>query len=154
MLKEGDAVCDFRLNGIDGDGNEGEFSLNDFRGRKLVLYFYPRDNTPGCTKEACDFRDSMNSLTGKGVTVIGISPDSIESHKRFRDKFNLNFYLLSDPDRAVAEAFGAYGEKKSYGKVSKGIIRSTFLIDESGRLIKAWRNVKVKGHVEEIKGYL
>ncbi len=154
MLKEGDLSCDFRLKGIDGDGNEGEFSLNDFRGRKLFLYFYPRDNTPGCTKEACAFRDSMNSLSAKGVTVIGISPDSIDSHKRFREKFNLNFYLLTDPDRVVAEAFGAYGEKRSYGKVSKGIIRSTFLIDESGRIMKAWRNVKVKGHVEEIEGYL
>ncbi|HIQ31230.1 MAG TPA: thioredoxin-dependent thiol peroxidase [Aquifex aeolicus] len=150
MLKEGDRAPDFCLRGIDEKGEEREFSLKDFRGEKLILYFYPKDNTPGCTVEACDFRDNLNKLVRMGYRVVGVSPDSVESHRKFREKHSLNFPLLSDPDKKVAEAFGAFGEKKMYGKVTKGIIRSTVLIDEEGRVLKVWHNVKAKGHVEKL----
>ncbi|RLJ70267.1 peroxiredoxin Q/BCP [Hydrogenivirga caldilitoris] len=150
MLKEGDKAPDFCLKGIDEKGEEREFCLKDFKGRKLILYFYPKDDTPGCTVEACDFRDNLNPLVSKGYLVVGVSPDSVSSHKKFKEKHGLNFPLLSDPDKKVAEAYGAYGEKKMYGKVTKGIIRSTFLIDEEGRIAKAWYNVKAKGHVEKL----
>ena len=150
MLKEGEKAPDFCLKGIDERGEEKKFCLKDFIGNKLILYFYPKDNTPGCTVEACDFRDNLNVLVSKGYKVVGVSPDSVSSHKKFKDKYNLNFPLLSDPDKKVAEAYGAYGEKKMYGKVTKGIIRSTFLIDEEGRIAKAWYNVKAKGHVEKL----
>ncbi len=150
MVEEGQKAPDFCLKGIDEKGQEREFCLKDFRGKKVILYFYPKDNTPGCTTEACDFRDSLGVLSEKGYIVIGISPDSIKSHKNFKEKHGLNFILLSDPDKKVAEAFGAYGEKKMYGKTTKGIIRSTFIIDEEGKVIKAWRNVKAKGHVAQV----
>jgi len=150
MLKEGDKAPDFCLKGIDERGEEKEFCLKDFRGEKLILYFYPKDDTPGCTTEACDFRDNLNQLNSLGIKVVGVSPDSVSSHKKFKEKYKLNFPLLSDPDHKVASAYGAYGEKKMYGKTKMGIIRSTFLIDEEGRLQKAWYNVKAKGHVEKI----
>ena len=150
MVKEGQKAPDFCLKGIDEKGQEREFCLKDFRGRKVILYFYPKDNTPGCTTEACDFRDNLGVLSEKGYVVIGVSPDSIKSHKNFKEKHGLNFILLSDPDKKVAEAFGAYGEKKMYGKTTKGIIRSTFIIDEEGKVVKAWRNVKAKGHVAQV----
>ncbi|MFA5353452.1 MAG: peroxiredoxin, partial [Thermodesulfovibrionales bacterium] len=118
-------------------------------GRAVVLYFYPRDNTPGCTQEACDFRDNLNRLTPHAA-VIGVSSDSIASHKRFREKQGLTFPLLSDPDHTVLTAYGAWGEKKMYGKVSEGTIRSTFLITADGLIAKAWKSVKVKGHVDEV----
>ena len=147
MLKEGEKAPDFCLKGIDEKGEEREFCLKDFRGSNLILYFYPKDNTPGCTVEACDFRDNLNVLVEKGYRVVGVSPDSINSHRKFKEKYNLNFPLLSDPDKKVAEAYGAYGEKKMCGRVTKGIIRSTFLIDEEGRIKKVWYNVRAKGHV-------
>ena len=150
MLKEGDRVPNFCLKGIDEVGNEREFCFDEFRGNKVILYFYPKDNTPGCTQEACDFRDNLNLLKEMGYVVIGVSPDSVNSHKKFKEKYGLNFILLSDQDKKVAEMFGAYGEKKAYGKITKGIIRSTFLIDEEGRIIKEWRNVKAKGHVAKV----
>ncbi len=150
MLKEGDKAPEFCLQGIDENSQEREFCLKDFRGKKVILYFYPKDNTPGCTTEACDFRDNMNVLANMGYIVIGVSPDSVNSHKKFQDKYGLNFILLSDPDKKVAESYGAYGEKKMYGKVTKGIIRSTFVIDEEGKIAKAWYNVKAKGHVEKV----
>ena len=150
MLKEGDKVPNFCLQGIDEEGKEKEFCFDEFKGKKVILYFYPKDNTPGCTQEACDFRDNLNLLKEMGYVVIGVSPDSVNSHKKFKEKYNLNFILLSDPDKKVAEMFGAYGEKKAYGKVTKGIIRSTFLIDEEGRIVKEWRNVKAKGHVAKV----
>ncbi len=150
MLKEGDKAPDFCLKGIDEKGEEKEFCLKDFKGKKVILYFYPKDNTPGCTTEACDFRDNMNVLANMGYTVLGVSPDSVNSHKKFKEKYDLNFILLSDPDKSVAESYGAFGEKKMYGKVTKGIIRSTFLIDEDGNIAKAWYNVKAKGHVEKV----
>ncbi len=150
MLKEGDKAPDFCLKGIDEKGEEKEFCLKDFLGKKVVLYFYPKDNTPGCTQEACDFRDNIERIKEKGAVVLGVSPDSINSHKKFFEKYGLNFPLLSDPDKKVAESYGAYGEKKMYGKVTKGIIRSTFIIDEEGKIKKAFYNVKVKGHVDKV----
>ncbi|AAC06750.1 thioredoxin-dependent thiol peroxidase [Aquifex aeolicus] len=150
MLKEGDKVPSFCLPGIDEEVNEREICIDEFKGKKVILYFYPKDNTPGCTQEACDFRDNLNLLKEMGYVVIGVSPDSTASHKKFKEKYGLNFILLSDKDKKVAEMFGVYGEKKAYGKVTKGIIRSTFLIDEEGRIIKEWRNVKAKGHVAKV----
>ncbi|MFQ5735669.1 MAG: thioredoxin-dependent thiol peroxidase [Thermodesulfobacteriota bacterium] len=150
MVDQGATAPAFRLQGIDEDGQERVFGLEDFKGRKVVLYFYPRDNTPGCTREACDFRDNMARLASSGAVVLGVSPDSVKSHLGFREKHGLAFPLLSDPDRATAAAYGAFGEKKMYGKTTMGIIRSTFLIDESGRVERAWRGVKVAGHVDEV----
>ncbi|MCS7284548.1 MAG: thioredoxin-dependent thiol peroxidase [Hydrogenobacter thermophilus] len=150
MLKEGDKAPEFCLEGIDEDGKEGRFCLGDFLGKPLILYFYPKDDTPGCTQEACDFRDSMSRLSSMGIRVVGISPDSLSSHKKFREKHGLNFILLSDPEKEVARLYYAYGKKKMYGKETEGIIRSTFLIDEKGVIKKAWYNVKAKGHVENV----
>ncbi len=154
MLKEGDRVPNFCLKGIDEEGKEREFCFGEFRGKKVIIYFYPKDNTPGCTQEACDFRDNLNLLKELGYTVIGVSPDSPSSHRKFKEKYGLNFVLLSDPDKKVAEMFGAYGEKKAYGKVTKGIIRSTFVIDEEGKIVKEWRKVKAKGHVQKVVEFL
>jgi peroxiredoxin Q/BCP len=150
MLKEGERAPDFSLSGVDEKGEEREYGMNEFRGKRVVLYFYPKDNTPGCTLEACDFRDSMNRLVRDGIAVLGVSPDSVASHARFQEKQGLNFSLLSDPDRSVAERYGAYGEKKMYGKTSMGIIRSTFIISAKGTIEKVWTKVKAKGHVEEV----
>lgn len=138
-----------KLNGIDTDGTEKEFSLADFKGQKIILYFYPKDNTSGCTQEACNFRDNFNRLTSK-ATVIGVGPDSIKSHLKFKENHELNFILLSDPEHILSEAFGAWGEKSMYGRKYMGIIRSTFILDENGSIIKEWRKVKVKGHVDEV----
>lgn len=138
-----------KLLGIDETGAEKEFSLSDFKGKKVVLYFYPKDNTSGCTQEACDFRDNFNRLTSKAV-VIGVSPDSIKSHLKFKEKQSLNFILLSDTEHKLAEAFGAWGEKSMYGRKYFGIIRSTFILAANGKIEKEWRKVKVKGHVEEV----
>lgn len=138
-----------KLHGIDANGVQQQYSLEDFKGQKVVLYFYPKDNTSGCTQEACDFRDSFNRLTSKAV-VIGVSPDSIKSHINFQNKHGLNFILLSDPEHKLAEQFGAWGEKSMYGKKYMGIIRSTFIINEDGEIQKEWRKVKVKGHVDEV----
>lgn len=150
MIEIGDKAPDFHLSGIDSEGNENMFSLKDFLGKKIILYFYPKDNTPGCTTEACDFRDNMNRLLSKGVSVIGVSPDSIKSHVKFKSDHGLAFPLLSDPDKKVASAYGAYGDKVMYGKKTVGMIRSTFLIGADGSLEKIWRNVKAKGHVDSI----
>ncbi len=124
--------------------------LSDLRGRLVVLYFYPRDNTPGCTTEACDFRDNMARVTGRGAIVLGVSPDPAKSHVRFREKHDLPFPLLVDEDHSVAEAYGAWGEKKMAGRTYEGIIRSTFLIDAESIVVRAWYKVKVKGHVDEV----
>ena len=144
---------DIKLQGLDIEGNEKEFSLNDFKGQRVILYFYPKDNTSGCTQEACDFRDNINRLTSY-ATVIGISPDSIKSHKSFKEKHSLNFILLSDPEHKLAEKFEVWKEKSMYGRKYMGIERSTFIIDKNGKIEKEWRKVKVKGHVEEVTGYL
>lgn len=145
-LQIGQPVPEFTLEASGGQ----EISLSDYRGKKVVLYFYPKDSTPGCTQEACDFRDSLAAYEQKGAVVLGISPDPVKSHDKFAQKYELSFPLLSDPDHAVAEAFGVWQLKKMYGKEYEGIVRSTFLIDEEGILIKAWNKVKVKGHTEEV----
>ena len=142
-----------KLQGIDIDGIEKEYSLNDFKGQKVILYFYPKDNTSGCTQEACDFRDNINRLTSF-ATVIGVSPDSIKSHLKFKEKQSLNFILLSDPEHKLAEAFNVWVEKSMYGRKYMGIERSTFVLDENLNIIKEWRKVKVKGHVDEVIEYI
>ena len=142
-----------KLQGIDIDGIEKEYSLNGFKGQKVILYFYPKDNTSGCTQEACDFRDNINRLTSF-ATVIGVSPDSIKSHLKFKEKQSLNFILLSDPEHKLAEAFKVWVEKSMYGRKYMGIERSTFVLDENLNIIKEWRKVKVKGHVDEVIEYL
>ena len=144
---------DIKLQGIDVDSIEKEYSLNDFKGQKVILYFYPKDNTSGCTQEACDFRDNINRLTSF-ATVIGVSPDSIKSHLKFKEKQSLNFILLSDPEHKLAEAFKVWVEKSMYGRKYMGIERSTFVLDENLNIIKEWRKVKVKGHVDEVIEYL
>ena len=146
-------MSDIKLQGLDVRGNEKGFSLNDFKGQRVILYFYPKDNTSGCTQEACDFRDNINRLTSY-ATVIGVSPDSIKSHKSFKEKQSLNFILLSDPEHKLAEKFEVWKEKSMYGRKYMGIERSTFIIDKSGNIEKEWRKVKVKGHVDEVIEYL
>ena len=120
--------------------------LSDFEGQPVVLYFYPKDDTPGCTKEACAFRDASKQLKALGAVVLGMSPDDVASHAKFRDKFSLNFPLLADPDHSIAEAYGAWREKNMYGKRSMGVQRSTYLIDASGKIVKVWKKVSVDGH--------
>jgi peroxiredoxin Q/BCP len=146
MLAEGTMAPDFRL---PADGG-GEVALSDHRGKKVVLYFYPKDNTSGCTQEACDFRDDYSQITAAGAVVLGVSPDSVKSHDGFKLRYNLPFFLLSDPDHRVAEMYGAWGEKKMYGKSYMGIIRTTFVIDEEGRIVKVFPKVRVKGHSQEV----
>ena len=142
-------MTDIKLQGLDIDGSEKEYSLNDFKGQKVILYFYPKDNTSGCTQEACDFRNNINRLTSY-ATVIGVSPDSIKSHKSFKEKQSLNFILLSDPEHKLAEEFEVWKEKSMYGRKYMGIERSTFILDKDSRIEKEWRKVKVKGHVDEV----
>ena len=139
--------------GINENGNEIELSLSDFKGQRVVLYFYPKDNTSGCTQEACDFRDNINRLTTKAI-VIGVSPDSIKSHLKFKENHGLNFILLSDPEHKLAEEYGVWKEKSMYGRKYMGIERSTFIIDKDGNIEKEWRKVKVKGHVDEVLDFL
>jgi thioredoxin-dependent peroxiredoxin len=150
MIDVGDKAPDFSLQGIDASGHEKTFSLKDYKGKRLVLYFYPKDNTHGCTEEACDFRDNIARLAKSGIAVFGVSPDSLKSHANFKTRQGLTFPLLSDPDKMVAMAYGAYGEKKLYGRTFKGILRSTFLIEQDGSVGMVWRNVKAKGHVEVV----
>ena len=145
-------MTDIKLQGLDTDGNEKEYSLSDFRGEKVILYFYPKDNTSGCTQEACDFRDNINRLTNV-ATVIGVSPDSIKSHIKFKEKQFLNFILLSDTEHKLAEKYGVWKEKSMYGRKYMGIERSTFILDKNGNIQKEWRKVKVKGHVDEVLDY-
>lgn len=142
-----------KLKGIDENGNEKEFSLNDFKGEKIVLYFYPKDNTSGCTQEACNFRDNLNRIM-KYAKIIGVSPDSIKSHLSFKSKQDLNFPLLSDDEHKLADEFEVWKEKSMYGKKYMGIERSTFIISPDGEIEKEWRKVKVNGHVDEVIDYL
>ena len=137
-LEVGDKAPSFSL----PDANGNKVSLNDYRGRKVIVYFYPAASTPGCTKEACDFRESLGELADAGFDVIGISPDKPEKLAKFRDNEKLTFPLLSDPDRKVLTAWGAYGEKKMYGKTVQGVIRSTFVVDEKGKVEVAQYNIK------------
>jgi thioredoxin-dependent peroxiredoxin len=142
----GDKAPDFKL----PDENGKTVSLSDFKGKQVVLYFYPKDATPGCTTEACDFRDNLGRLAKAGAVVLGVSADSAESHKKFKEKQGLNFPLLSDPGRKAIEAYGVWQEKSLYGRKFMGIVRSTFIIDASGRIAKVFPKVKVAGHADEV----
>jgi len=146
MLKPGDKAPAFSLPSDDG----GTVSLKDLKGRKVVLYFYPKDDTSGCTTEACEFRDRWNAVKRAGAVVLGVSPDGVASHQRFRKKYRLPFPLLADTDHAVAERYGVWGEKSMYGRKYFGILRSTFIIDETGRIAAVFRRVKPKGHAAEV----
>ncbi|MFC4603290.1 thioredoxin-dependent thiol peroxidase [Rhodococcus kronopolitis] len=146
-LSPGDAAPEFTLPDADGK----EVSLSDFRGRKVIVYFYPAASTPGCTKQACDFRDSLAELNGAGLDVVGISPDKPAKLAKFRDAESLTFPLLSDPERTTLTAWGAFGEKKMYGKTVQGVIRSTFLVDEEGKIEVAQYNVRATGHVAKLR---
>ena len=145
-LEEGQKAPAFTLKADDGS----KVKLSDLKGSPVVLYFYPADDTPGCTREACAFRDRSAELKKLGAKVFGVSPDDVASHVKFKKKFDLNFPLLADPDHAVAEKFGAWREKNMYGNVKMGIVRSTFLIGPDGVIKKVWRSVKVDGHDEAV----
>jgi peroxiredoxin Q/BCP len=146
MIQEGKKAPEFVLPSSEG----GEVRLSDLRGKTVVLYFYPKDDTPGCTREACAFRDSQAALKKKGVVVLGVSGDSLASHGKFTAKYKLNFPLLSDPEKAVAKRYGAWGEKVLYGKKTVGMIRSTFVIDGEGVVRRVFPRVKVDGHAEQV----
>ena len=146
-LAPGDVAPDFSLPDADGQ----PVTLSGLRGQRVIVYFYPAAMTPGCTKEACDFRDNLGVLAGAGLTVLGISPDRPEKLAKFRDKESLNFTLLADPDREVLQAYGAYGEKMMYGRKTVGVIRSTFVIGADGRVERAYYNVRATGHVERLR---
>ena len=146
-LAPGDVAPDFSL--PDADGRL--VTLSGLRGQRVIVYFYPAAMTPGCTKEACDFRDNLGVLAGAGLTVLGISPDRPEKLAKFRDKESLNFTLLADPDREVLRAYGAYGEKMNYGKKTVGVIRSTFVVGADGKIERAYYNVRATGHVERLR---
>jgi peroxiredoxin Q/BCP len=145
-VESGQRAPAFTLTADDGS----KVRLSDFKGQPVVLYFYPKDDTPGCTREACAFRDQHATFKKMGAAVLGVSPDSTDSHARFRTKYRLNFPLLADQHHAVAEKFGAWREKNMYGKKSMGVVRSTFLIDATGKVAKVWKQVKVDGHDEQV----
>lgn len=144
-LKEGMKAPDFVL-----PGGDGEVSLKDFRGKKVVLYFYPRDNTPGCTREACSFEENLDRVKRQNAVVIGVSPDPVDSHQRFAQKFGLSFPLVSDEKKELAKRYGVWKQKTFMGRKFLGVVRSTFVIDETGRIARIFRNVKVDGHTEEV----
>jgi peroxiredoxin Q/BCP len=146
MLKEGATAPAFSLPSDDG----GTVALKDLRGRKVVLFFYPKDDTSGCTAEACEFRDSWAAVKRQGAVVLGVSPDGVKSHGKFKEKYDLPFPLLADEDHAVAEAYGVWGEKSMYGRKYFGILRTTFVIDEAGRVAKVFEKVKPRGHAAEV----
>lgn len=146
MLTEGKKAPNFSL--LDGEGNK--VSLSDFKGKKVVLYFYPKDMTSGCTKEACDFRDSFPNFKKVKAVVLGVSPDSVQSHKKFSDKYDLPFILLSDEKKSVLEKYGVWKEKSMYGRKYMGVERTTFIIDKDGKIVKIFPKVEVNGHVEEV----
>ncbi len=145
-VEVGKKAPDFTLQADDG----GKVKLSSLRGKPVVLYFYPRDDTPGCTREACAFRDRKAELATLGAAVLGVSTDGVDSHGKFRDKYKLNFPLLADPQHKVAEKYGAWREKVRFGKTSMGIQRSTYLIDAEGVVRKVWKNVKVDGHDRQV----
>ena len=146
MLKVGNKAPAFKLPGDDGKIH----CLSDYKGKKVVLYFYPKDDTSGCTKEACDFRDNMKRIAKKDTFVIGVSKDNEKSHKKFKDKYDLNFLLLSDEDAKVLEKYEVWQEKSMYGRKYWGIVRTTFIIDEQGKIQKIFDKVKVPGHVDQV----
>ena len=149
-VTKGSRAPDFTLPSDEG----GTVTLSDLRGQKVVLYFYPKDDTPGCTTQACDLRDAMPTFDELDAVVLGVSPDSVASHRKFRDKYGLNYTLLADEDHRVAEAYGVWKEKNMYGRKSMGIERSTFLIDENGTVAEAWRKVSPKGHADLLQDAL
>jgi peroxiredoxin Q/BCP len=146
MVKEGAAAPAFKTK----DDNGEDVSLKDFRGQKVVLYFYPKDDTPGCTKEACSFRDAYSKFRKQGIKLLGVSPDSEASHKKFVEKYKLPFTLLADRDHAIADAYGVWGEKKFMGRTYMGVLRTTFLIDEKGKIRKVFEKVKPEDHATEV----
>ncbi len=146
MLKEGTTAPAFKTT----DANGETISLKDLRGQKVVLYFYPKDDTPGCTKEACSFRDDFAKFKKRGIAVLGVSPDSEKSHKKFETKYKLPFTLLADTDHAIAESYGVWGEKKFMGRTYMGVQRTTFLIDEKGKIKKVFEKVKPEDHASEV----
>ena len=150
--KEQQPAPDFTLPaiGCDDTVKNGQVHLQDLKGRTIVLYFYPKDDTPGCTKEACSFRDANHEIQKRGVVVLGVSADNVDSHKKFAEKYGLPFPLLSDTDKSVSQLYGAYGEKSMYGKKYMGIHRSTFLIDKEGIMRKIWSSVKPENHANEV----
>lgn len=150
QLSPGEPAPDFELT----DGGGKTWRLSDLRGKKVILYFYPADDTPGCTAEACDFRDSMEPLQAAGYTVLGVSPQGAESKQNFAQKYSLNFPLLIDEDHKVADAYGAWGERNLYGNVFETVLRSTFVIDVEGKIAEAQYNVKAKGHVSRLRATL
>lgn len=149
MLDVGDKALDFTLP-TDSQTGDGTLSSASLAGQPYVLYFYPKDNTSGCTTEACAFRDNWARITGAGATVVGVSKDSVKSHDRFKAKHELPFPLVSDTELLLLKAYGAWGPKKLYGREYEGVIRSTFIIDASGTITHAWRKVRVKGHVDQV----
>jgi len=147
-LKEGDIAPNFK--GLNQDGDE--LSLNEFKGKKIILYFYPKDNTSACTAEACNLNDNYSVLTQKGYVVIGVSPDSAASHQKFIAKYELNFNLITDESKVILEKYGVWGEKSMYGRKYMGVNRTTFIIDEEGKIEKIFNKVKTKAHTEQILG--
>jgi len=145
-LKLGDKAPDFE--GVNQDGKK--VGLQDFFGKKLILYFYPKDNTPGCTAESCNLNDNYNAWLEKGFEVLGVSPDSVESHRKFKEKFNLEFDLIADTEKEILQAYGAWGEKNMYGKKYMGVLRTTFIIDENGVIEDVFKKVKTKDHTNQI----
>lgn len=145
-LKKGKLAPDFK--GI--NQNSEEISLSNYKGKKVILYFYPKDNTPGCTAESCNLNDNYQMWLDKGYEVIGVSPDSVSSHKKFADKFGFNFNLIADTEKEILEAYGAWGEKKMYGKTYMGVIRTTFIIDEEGKIEEIFTKVDTKDHTNQI----
>jgi len=148
MVKEGSTAPAFKTTNTNGDS----VSLKDLRGKKVLLYFYPKDDTPGCTKEACSFRDAYSKFKKRGITILGVSPDSEKSHQKFTTKYELPFTLLADTDHSIADAYGVYGEKKFMGRTYMGIHRTTFLIDEKGKIKKVFEKVKPEDHADEVLG--
>lgn len=146
MAKEGTSAPAFKTT----DANGEDVSLKDLRGQKVVLYFYPKDDTPGCTKEACSFRDAFSKFKKRGITILGVSPDSEKSHQKFATKYELPFTLLADKDHAIADAYGVWGEKKFMGRTYMGVHRKTFLIDEKGKIKKIFEKVKPEDHADEV----
>lgn len=146
MIKEGTTAPAFKTTDADGE----TVSLKELKGQKVVLYFYPKDDTPGCTKEACSFRDAWAKFKKQGIKVLGVSPDSEASHKKFEAKYNLPFTLLADKDHAIADAYGVWGEKKFMGRTYMGVLRTTFLIDEKGKVKKVFEKVKPEDHANEV----
>ena len=146
MLEVGAGAPDFTATTDTGE----EISLSSLRGKKVVLYFYPRDNTPGCTQEACDFRDREEALAAKGAVVLGVSTDSAASHEKFKAKHALPFTLLADPEKELVSAYGVYQEKKQYGRSFMGVVRTTFVIDADGVIANVFEKVKVKGHADAV----